>query len=189
MKVRCIDNKNGALDLTVGKIYDVIQEGIFFGREMYLLTNDYNFLQPYEINRFEEAKENEEMKVLTLQEALNYPEGTKFEMGFDSLDREDYITVEFDGNDIWYDEHNTINEVYSLKPIFEAKFYLVEDKWQEVTYYEAYLNKDELRYIQGTEFDIVGTHDEILKELHEAYTYYSLTELIDMGEWYIKEEQ
>lgn len=90
---------------------------------------------------------------------------------------------------MWYDDENTVLDVYPLKNILEAKFYLVEDKWQEVSYYEAYINGGKLRYVQETEFDIVGTHEEILKELYESYTYYSVAELVGMGKWYVKEDQ
>lgn len=185
MKARCIDNLGFNDELTIGKIYEV-KECDFYNK-MYEMLNDkggeVNFLK----TRFEEVKENGTMKELTLQELLNYSTGTKFTMVMGSEDYE----IELVNGDLFFlkEKHLEVLDMFPLREILKAKYYIKEDKWKEVSYYDAYMSKGQIKYIQGTEFNIVGTHDEILKQLYESYTYYGITELIDMGKWYIKENQ
>ena len=51
MKVRCLNNCRGNLDLTVGKEYEVIREENLMGEKAYVVMNDCNIPQPYFLKR------------------------------------------------------------------------------------------------------------------------------------------
>lgn len=62
MKVKCIDNDDGYLSLTIGKKYDAIDDG----DDCYRITNDKGRSHIYYKERFEEVKEMEVENVLEL---------------------------------------------------------------------------------------------------------------------------
>lgn len=63
MRLKCIDNDSGKLDLTIGKIYDVI----YTGDEWCRVCNDNGDNNTYYRHRFEEVKEMEIENVLELE--------------------------------------------------------------------------------------------------------------------------
>lgn len=63
MKVKCIDNDDGYLSLTIGKKYDAIDDG----DDCYRITNDKGDSHLYYKERFEEVKEMEVENVLELE--------------------------------------------------------------------------------------------------------------------------
>lgn len=63
MKVKCIDNDDGYLSLTIGKKYDAIDDGGGY----YRITNDKGRSHIYYKERFEEVKEMEVENVLELE--------------------------------------------------------------------------------------------------------------------------
>lgn len=83
MKVRCIDSDFYNNYLTEGKVYEgELRFDERNGENRWFIKGLSMFA--FKEYRFEEVKENETMKELTLQEVYTYPEGAKFEMGFDS---------------------------------------------------------------------------------------------------------
>lgn len=63
MKVRCIDNDDGRLNLTKGKIYDVIKITEYY----YTIIDDIDRTTGYSKSIFEEVKEMEKEKVLEVE--------------------------------------------------------------------------------------------------------------------------
>lgn len=188
MEVRCLNNCRGNLDLTVGKEYKVIREEILMGEKAYVVMNDYNIPNPYFLKRFEIIKESKEMKEVKLQEVFGYPEETEFKFGFKEWGEDKYITFKIHKEDLWYDNWNTISDLYTLKDILEGKFFLV-DNWKEISFFEAYTSNEEVKYVNGN-VEIIGTHYGILSKLDSECknTNKNLIELISTAKWYVKED-
>lgn len=175
MKVRYIGISTSLF--SCGKIYRVLEENENF----YRILDNGDIVRFVGKHLFEVVKENEDIKELTLKEALNYPIGTKFKMRFDNW-KERYIEVEFAGSNLYHDNIKVV-DVYGLKNIVNANFTLIE-AWKEISYYDAYTSNKQVKFVvNGVEQ--MGTHYGILSELNSQGK--DIKELLHQGKWYIKE--
>lgn len=91
MKVRYIGISTTLL--SYGEVYKVLKESENF----YEIIANGGTKCSVRKRLFEIVKENNEMKDLTLPEVFNYPEGTKFKIGFDNW-KEDQYLADFKAN-------------------------------------------------------------------------------------------
>ena len=178
MKVRYIGISTTLL--SYGEVYKVLKESEHFYE---IIANGGTKCSVHK-RLFEIVKENNEMKDLTLPEVFNYPEGTKFKIGFDNWKEDQYIELELYSGELWYDRYNVITDVYSLKDILDAKFILMEN-WKEISYYDAYTSNNQVKFVVN-DVEQIGTHYGILSELNSQGE--DIKELLHQGRWYVKED-
>lgn len=181
MKVRCLSNVYKTL--TFRELYDVIET---YGYS-YKVINDCGLTSTIRKDDVEIiSEENDSMKELTLQEIMNCKDGTKIKMEFCNGEEKMCIEVELSNGELWYDDQNTLADMYRLKDILEAKYYLIDD-WQEIDYYTAYMTTNSnIKFVSDKE--IIGTHYYILSKLNSdcMKNNKSLNEVLTNGKWFIK---
>jgi NTP pyrophosphatase (non-canonical NTP hydrolase) len=68
MRVRCVDNDNGTLNLTIGKEYEISREKVLISGTLFLLTNDKNESYWYGERVFELVGTEEKTSPMTADE-------------------------------------------------------------------------------------------------------------------------
>lgn len=175
MKVRYIGI--GTSLFSCGEVYRVLEESEHF----YRILDNGDIVRFVGKHLFEVVKKNEDIKELTLKEALNYPIGTNFKMRFDDW-KERYIEVEFVSSNLYYNNIKVV-DMYGLKNIVNAKFILI-DAWKEISYYDAYTSNKQVKFVVN-DVEQIGTHYGILSELNSQGK--DIKELLYQGKWYIRE--
>lgn len=185
MKIRCISDWSSYGGVTKNKIYTINSED----DTHYFIEDDRGIETGYYKDRFEIVREYEDIKELTLKEVFNYEDGSFFKMRI--LDEE--FDLELSQGDLSFisgiHKDTYISEVFTLKMLIEAKFYLLES-WREIDYFTAYTYKKanmNIKYINGDE-EIIGTHYGILSNLDSRCrnTGEDLVALLSDAKWYVK---
>lgn len=83
MKIKCIDNGEGDLNLTVGEIYDLINETYY----NYEIVNDYAELVTYTKQCFEKIIDDKEVKSNTRNDGLTEGEGVVMDSLVDAYNK------------------------------------------------------------------------------------------------------
>lgn len=118
MKVRCINNKNNSLCITIGKEYLVVEER----GDLYFIFNDYNVNGVFKKELFEIVNISNQMKEINLKDLINSLLDNKEYKSIQALDGDneyhkvnsiDVIRKRINCDDDWYQYFDSFTGNYS----------------------------------------------------------------------------